>query len=205
MDSAFLFQHYSNYNVNAGQNLSNRVIRANTARENVRNNTPSLQDFEGSSDMELSKVLSQIPSSFSYLDILEGVRGNKGSKGPVERASEELLKSSAAGDCFKVRSLIESGKVHVDVADKTGYTALLAAAVSISYEVVFTFLYRFCCMAASYLGVVGWDLYIDAIARVILTKNVKFFYHYFFHLFSLFFFTNFSAYFVLSLPILFSH
>lgn len=140
MDSAFLFQHYSNYNVNAGQNLSNRVIRANTARENVRNNTPSLQDFEGSSDMELSKVLSQIPSSFSYLDILEGVRGNKGSKGPVERVSEELLKSSAAGDCFKVRSLIESGKVHVDVADKTGYTALLAAAVSISYEVVFTFL-----------------------------------------------------------------
>lgn len=184
MDSAFLFQHYSNYNVNAGQNLSNRVIRANTARENVRNNTPSLQDFEGSSDMELSKVLSQIPSSFSYLDILEGVRGNKGSKGPVERASEELLKSSAAGDCFKVRSLIESGKVHVDVADKTGYTALLAAAVSISYEVVFTFLYRFWCTAASYLGVVGWDLYIDAIARVILTKKCKFF----FHLFGLFFF-----------------
>lgn len=136
MDSAFLFQHYSNYNVNAGQNLSNRVIRANTARENVRNNTPSLQDFEGTNDTESSKVLSQIPSSFSYLDILEGVRGNKGSKGPVERASEELLKSSAAGDCFKVRSLIESGKVNVDVADKTGYTALLAAAVSISYEVV---------------------------------------------------------------------
>lgn len=28
-------------------------------------------------------------------------------------------------------------------------------------------------MAASYLGVVGWDLYIDAIARVILTKKCK--------------------------------
>ena len=131
MDSAFLFQHYSNYNVNAGHNLSGRVIRANTAKENVRNTTPSLQDFEGTNDKGSSKLLSQIPSSFSYTDILEGVRGDKGSKGPVEHASEELLKASAAGDCFKVRSLIESGKVHVDVADKTGYTALLAASVSI--------------------------------------------------------------------------
>ena len=128
MDSAFLFQHYSNYNVNAGNNLSGRVKRANTAKEGVRNTTPSLQDFDGISDR---KVLSQIPDSFSYADILEGVRGGKGSKGPVERASEEFLTASAAGDCFKVRSLIESGKVNVDVADKTGYTALLAASVSI--------------------------------------------------------------------------
>ena len=127
MDSAFLFQHYSNYNVNAGDNLSGKVKRANTAKESVRNSTPSLQDFEG---IDNSKLLSQIPNSFSYSDILEGVRGNKGPKGPVEQASEELLRASAAGDCINVRSLIESGNVHVDVADKTGYTALLAASVS---------------------------------------------------------------------------
>lgn len=131
MDSAFLFQHYSNYNVNAGNNLSGRVKRANTAKEGVRNTTPSLQDFDGVSDRRSSKVLSQIPDSFLYADILEGVRVEKGSKGPVERASEEFLRASAAGDCIKVRSLIESGKVHVDVADKTGYTALLAASVSV--------------------------------------------------------------------------
>lgn len=131
MESAFLFQHYSNYNVNAGNNLSGRVKRANSAKEGVRNATPSLQDVEGVNDKESSKLLSQIPYSFSYADILEGVRGNKGAKGPVERASEELLRASAAGDCIKVRSLIESGKVHVDVADKTGYTALLAASVSL--------------------------------------------------------------------------
>lgn len=130
MDSAFLFQHYSNYNVNAGHNLSGRVKRANTAKEGVRNTTPSLQDCEGINDMGSSKLLSQIPNSFPYADILEGVRGSKDAKGPVERASEELLRASAAGDCIKVRSLIESGKVHVDVADKTGYTALLAASVS---------------------------------------------------------------------------
>lgn len=127
MDSAFLFQHYSNYNVNAGNNLSGKVRRANTAKENVRNSTPSLQDFEKIDD---SKLLSQIPNSFLYSDILEGVRGDKGPKGPVEQASEELLRASAAGDCIKVRNLLESGKVHVDVADKTGYTALLAASVS---------------------------------------------------------------------------
>ena len=127
MDSAFLFQHYSNYNVNAGDNLSGKVKRANTAKESVRNSTPSLQDFEG---IDNGKLLSQIPNSFSYSDIIEGVRGTKGPKGPVEQASEELLRASAAGDCIKVKSLIESGNVHVDVADKTGYTALLAASVS---------------------------------------------------------------------------
>ena len=127
MDSAFLFQHYSNYNVNAGNNLSGRVRRANTAKQNIRNRSPSLQDFEGVED---SKLQSQIPNSFPFSDILEGVRGDKGPKGPIEQSSEELLKAAAAGDCFKVRNLIESGKVHVDVADKTGYTALLAASVS---------------------------------------------------------------------------
>ncbi|XP_078381796.1 ankyrin repeat and MYND domain-containing protein 1-like isoform X2 [Oculina patagonica] len=136
MESAFLFQHYSNYNVNAGNNLSGRVRRANSAKESVRNTTPSLQDFEGVDDKESSKLLSQIPNSFSYADILEGVRGNKGSKGPIEQASEELLRASAAGDCIKVRSLIESGKVHVDVADKTGYTALLAASVNCHRDVI---------------------------------------------------------------------
>lgn len=133
MDSAFLFQHYSNYNVNAGNNLSGRVKRANTAKEGLRNTSPSLQDFDGVSDRESIKGLSQIPDSFSYADILEGIRGEKGSKGPVEQASEEFLRASAAGDCIKVRGLIESGKVHVDVADKTGYTALLAASVSMSH------------------------------------------------------------------------
>ena len=127
MDSAFLFQHYSNYNVNAGNNLSAKVRRANTAKEGTRNSMPSLQDFEENGN---NKLLSQIPNWFPYSDILEGIRGDKGPKGPVEQASEEFLRAAAAGDCIKVRSLIESGSVHVDVADKTGYTALLAASVS---------------------------------------------------------------------------
>lgn len=130
MDTAFLFQHFSNYNVNAGNNLSAKVRRANTAKEGTRNSRPSLQDFEADDN---NKLLSQIPNSFSYSDILEGIRGDKGPKGPVERDSEEFLRAAGAGDCIKVKSLIESGSVHVDVADKTGYTALLAASVSMQF------------------------------------------------------------------------
>ena len=130
MDTAFLFQHFSNYNVNAGNNLSAKVRRANTAKEGTRNSRPSLQDCEADDN---NKLLSQIPNSFSYSDILEGIRGDKGPKGPVERDSEEFLTAAGAGDCIKVRSLIESGSVHVDVADKTGYTALLAASVSVQF------------------------------------------------------------------------
>lgn len=74
------------------------------------------------------------------MDILEGVRGNKGFKGFVERVLEEFLKLLVVGDCFKVRSLIESGKVYVDVVDKIGYIVLFVVVVSILYEVVFIFL-----------------------------------------------------------------
>lgn len=133
MDTAFLFQHFSNYNVNAGNNLSAKVRRANTAKEGTRNSRPSLQDFEADDN---NKLLSQIPNSFSYSDIMEGIRGDKGPKGPVERDSEEFLRAAGAGDCIKVNSLIESGSVHVDVADKTGYTALLAASVNCHRDVI---------------------------------------------------------------------
>ena len=128
MESAFLFQHYSDYNVNAGHNLSDKVRRANTARESTRN-SPSLQDFEDATFKKSHQLLSLVPNSFPHSDILEGVRITKAPKGPIERASEDLLRSSAEGDCIKVQTLIESGKVHVDVGDKTGYTALLAASV----------------------------------------------------------------------------
>ena len=128
MESAFLFEHYSEYNVNAGSNLSGKVRRANSAWESVRN-SPSVQ--ERCSPKNGRKLLHQIPDSFPYLDIVEGMRGEKSGKGPIECSSEEFLQSAAAGDCIRILELIQSGSVHVDVADKTGYTALLAAAVSI--------------------------------------------------------------------------
>jgi hypothetical protein len=127
MESAFLFQHFTEYNVNAGQNLSSKVRRSNSAWESVRNK-PSLVEIDESENNEM--IRSTIPKSFPLLDILDGIRGDRGPKGPLECNSEELLRFATTGDCIAVSSLLQSACVHVDVADKTGYTPLLAAAVS---------------------------------------------------------------------------
>jgi len=125
MESAFLFQHFTEYNVNAGQNLSGKVRRANSAWESIRN-TPLPDENQNN---QLCK--NSIPKTFPYLDILDGIRGGRGTKGRLEINSEDLLRSATAGDCSAVNCLLQTGNVHVDVADKTGYTPLLAAAVSI--------------------------------------------------------------------------
>ena len=126
MESAFLFQHYSDYNVNAGKNLSKVVRCANSAWESVRS-SPTILELD---NQDVNRLTARVPDMFPYLDILEGIRGDRGPKGPMECSSEDLLRAAAAGDCIKVKSLLQSECVHVDVADKTGYTALLAAAVS---------------------------------------------------------------------------
>ncbi|XP_031552767.1 ankyrin repeat and MYND domain-containing protein 1-like isoform X2 [Actinia tenebrosa] len=133
MESAFLFQHFTEYNVNAGQNLSIKVRHSNSAMESVRN-TPSLIEIDESESNE--RVRRTIPESFPFMDIVDGIRGDRGPKGPLECNSEELLQAATAGDCIKVNNLLQDGLVHVDVADKTGYTPLLAAAVNCHRDVI---------------------------------------------------------------------
>ena len=52
-----------------------------------------------------------------------------GDKGPREIASEDFLDAAKNGDIDVVKEMLHAGKVHVDVADANGNTALLGAAV----------------------------------------------------------------------------
>ena len=138
MENAFMFQHFPDYYVNAGENVPVKVKRANSALAVARNvmggdekHTLSCEQnpVKGS---EISVPALQVPTTFPYADILHGVRNlTLGRRGPCEEASEELLRASGEGDRFRVTELLEQGRVHVDVADKTGFTSLLAASVSI--------------------------------------------------------------------------
>jgi hypothetical protein len=128
MENTFVFQHFSDYFVNAGENVPSKVRRANSALADSR----SINELES---VDEKKNNQQIPETFPLADILVGVRNSShGPKGPCELASEEFLHISGKGDCMRVMELVEEGLVHVDVADKTGFTALLAASVSISYK-----------------------------------------------------------------------
>lgn len=114
-----------------------KVRRANSALSVARNvggedknyTEPSYGNPERRNKVSMS---SQIPTSFPYTDIVEGIRSPMhGPKGLCEEASEEFICVAGKGDCVRVTELLEEGLVHVDVADKTGFTSLLAASVSI--------------------------------------------------------------------------
>ena len=62
--------------------------------------------------------------------ILKGSRVGFGETGKLEHLSEELISAAALGNLKQVIHLLDNTAVHVDVSDKTGYTPLLAAAVS---------------------------------------------------------------------------
>ena len=137
MENTFLFQHFSDYFVNAGENVPSKVKRANSALADARtiNEVEERNRGVGNVDKTKNNVAffnQRIPETFPLDDILDGIRNSShGPKGPCEVASEEFLHVSGKGDGLRVLELLEQGLVHVDVADKTGFTALLAASVSL--------------------------------------------------------------------------
>ncbi|XP_062566386.1 ankyrin repeat and MYND domain-containing protein 1-like, partial [Saccostrea cucullata] len=75
--------------------------------------------------------------SFDVEEIMKGNRaGNFLKRGPIEAASEELIMAATDGDVKKVEDLLTSGKVHPDVADKNGHTALIGASVNWHTDVI---------------------------------------------------------------------
>ena len=130
MENTFVFQHFSDYFVNAGENVPSKVRRANSVLADSRSINEAGERNHESVDENENNL--QVPETFPLADILVGVRNSShGPKGPCELASEEFLHISGKGDCMRVMELLEEGLVHVDVADKTGFTALLAASVSV--------------------------------------------------------------------------
>ncbi|XP_070173269.1 ankyrin repeat and MYND domain-containing protein 1-like isoform X2 [Littorina saxatilis] len=67
---------------------------------------------------------------FNVEKVLKFDRSGFKSRGPLEQASEELIKMAAAGNFLRVEELLNSGTVHPDVADKEGHTALIGATVN---------------------------------------------------------------------------
>ena len=132
MENTFVFQHFSDYFVNVGENVPSKVRRANSALAVSRSINEVAETKKSLQNADERKSDLEVPETFPLTDILAGVRNSShGQKGPCELASEEFLHISGKGDCMRVMELLEEGLVHVDVADKTGFTALLASSVRV--------------------------------------------------------------------------
>uniref|UniRef100_A0A673HXB2 Ankyrin repeat and MYND domain containing 1 n=1 Tax=Sinocyclocheilus rhinocerous TaxID=307959 RepID=A0A673HXB2_9TELE len=68
--------------------------------------------------------------------VLNMNRTQFGPKGPLELNSEKLIKEASHGECRNVYRILRDGKVHPDVSDVQGHTALIAATVNSHDDVI---------------------------------------------------------------------
>ncbi|XP_048019884.1 ankyrin repeat and MYND domain-containing protein 1 isoform X1 [Megalobrama amblycephala] len=68
--------------------------------------------------------------------VLNMNRTQFGPKGPLELNSEKLIKEASHGECRNVYRILRDGKVHPDVSDAQGHTALIAATVHCHDDVI---------------------------------------------------------------------
>ena len=73
----------------------------------------------------------QSGATFDVEAVLANERDKFGPIGQIEVASEEFLVAATAGEIEKIKDALDSGRVYVDVADKNGHTALIAAGVCV--------------------------------------------------------------------------
>ncbi|XP_058256877.1 ankyrin repeat and MYND domain-containing protein 1 isoform X2 [Hemibagrus wyckioides] len=74
--------------------------------------------------------------NWNVADVLAMNRDHFGPKGPLELRSESFIKEASLGDLQNIQSILRDGKVHPDVCDMQGHTALIAATVNCHDDVI---------------------------------------------------------------------
>ncbi|KAG1945828.1 ankyrin repeat and MYND domain-containing protein [Pimephales promelas] len=74
--------------------------------------------------------------------VLNMNRTQFGPKGPLELNSEKLIEEASHGECRNVYQIFRDGKVHPDVSDARGHTALITATVHCHDDVIHMLLDR---------------------------------------------------------------
>ncbi|XP_070538152.1 ankyrin repeat and MYND domain-containing protein 1-like isoform X2 [Ptychodera flava] len=97
------------------------------------NNTPSFIDMQRHMYRHRRRQKSM---PFDVNAVIAGDRDGFGQKGPIELASEVFIRSAGQGNLKAVYTLLSNCDVDVNVSDKHGNTALLAAAVNMHKDVI---------------------------------------------------------------------
>ncbi len=124
LNNAFTFKNFLKHSINSGL-------------KEIDDNTTSNEKKKKKKDKEITQFNLEVdeeivflaPESFQYKDIIMCLRENFRPKGPLEIMSEKLIYAASDGDVIAVEEILRQGNVHPDVTDRTGFGALLAAAV----------------------------------------------------------------------------
>ena len=128
VEDAFLYSHLEHHRINSGDQISDKIKRSTSAKQNTQNLPESFLRNHAISENDNDIV--NLPADFPYLDILKGIRNENTAKGYLESSSEKMLYAAKNGDYEQVKKILEEGLVTPDVTDKTGFSSLMAAAVS---------------------------------------------------------------------------
>ena len=136
LTSSFTFKNYSHHSINsidkqAKVNNDNKTKKKKKLKVEEQKSLLQIQVEEHNPIWHASEdILNTIPEGFNYKDIIYCLRENFGPIGPLETKSEKLISAAIIGDILTTEAILKCGDIHPDVADRTGFGAMLAAAVS---------------------------------------------------------------------------
>ena len=145
LTSSFNLKNHSQHSINA----INKQTEINDENKSKKKKKAKVDELKGMLQNQVEEhtsiwhgnedILNTIPEGFNYKDIIYCMRENFGPIGPLETKSEKLINAAITGDILTTEAILKCGDIHPDVADRTGFGSMLAAAVScikIHYNVV---------------------------------------------------------------------
>lgn len=125
LKNSFTYDRYSKHAINAARDVVSPDKRKR--KEKYTNEQKRLWDAG-------KEITETIPEGFNFKDIVNCSRQSFKAKGNLEKLSEELIHKAIEGDVIGTAQILRKGDIHPDVTDATGFSAMLAAAVSIHYS-----------------------------------------------------------------------
>lgn len=120
---SFTYEQYSEHAINAA------------TRDAISPDKGTMEDKDLDKQKPLWQVdqdlIGTIPTTFDYEDIIGCSRQSFKPKGHLERLSEKLIQMAVEGDVLSIAEILRRSEIHPDVTDATGFSAMLAAAVSV--------------------------------------------------------------------------
>eukprot|EP00112_Aurelia_sp_Birch-Aquarium-sp1_P016073 Seg361.2 transcript_id=Seg361.2/GoldUCD/mRNA.D3Y31 product="Ankyrin repeat and MYND domain-containing protein 1" protein_id=Seg361.2/GoldUCD/D3Y31 len=142
LKNSFTFKNYSHHSINAidkqaEMNIDNKIKKKKKLKVEEQKSVLHAQVEEQTPIWSASEdILHTIPERFNYKDIIYCMRDNFGPVGPLETKSEKLINAAIIGDILTTEAILKCGDIHPDVADRTGFGAMLAAAVNCHADVL---------------------------------------------------------------------